>query len=304
MLRYLGYACIALDYPANSNRGTVLRLATPERLLALTGQNLAGLGELLQYNVRIGARLFRISSQVVPFGSHPANTTAWWEVFAEELAELGRVIRDHGLRVSMHPGQYTLLSAPDPSVLKASIRDLEYHARFLDALGLDGSHKLITHGGGLYGDPAAALQRWAVAYARLTENVRRRLVLENDERLYGAEDVLLLAERTGVPVCFDVFHHRVKVGSDADLGAWLIRAFATWNPAVDGPPKVHFSSQAAGQRPGAHADYVDLDEFQAFLTQAPRTTIFDCMLEAKAKDRAFLRLRDSLTLAEVGAEAG
>jgi UV DNA damage endonuclease len=194
----------------------------------------------------------------------------------------------------MHPGQYTLLSAPDPRVLKTSIRDLEYHARFLDALGLDGSHKLITHGGGLYGDPVAALQRWAAAYARLPENVRRRLVLENDERLYGAEEVVLLAERTGVPVCFDVFHHRVKVGSDADLGVWLARAFATWNPAVDGPPKVHFSSQASDQRPGAHADYVDLGEFQAFLAQAPRTTTFDCMLEAKAKDRAFLRLRDSL----------
>ena len=304
MLRHFGYACIALDGPASTNRGTVLRNATPERLLELTARNLDGLHAVLKYNVSIGVQLFRVSSQVVPFGSHPVNTTRWWDVFADELAALGRFIRHHEMRVSMHPGQYTLLSAPDPKVLAASIRDLEFHARLFDTMDLDTTHKLVTHGGGLYGDRAAAHTRWAANYAALPESIRRRLILENDERLYGANDVLELAARTGVPVVFDVFHHRVMAGSDQRLPALLAAAFATWDPITDGLPKVHLSSQAPTQRPGAHAAYVEAADLETFLAVAPLAPDFDCMLEAKAKERALLELRRSSALRPARSGAG
>src|SRR3712207_2256195 len=117
----------------------------------------------------------------------------------------------------MHPGQYTVLSSPEPKVAAAAARDLAYHARFLDALGLDGTHKIIVHGGGIYGDKPAAIRRWAQRWGSLPENVRARLVVENDERLFGAEDVLELSWRTGTSVVFDVFHHRVYAGGDDGL---------------------------------------------------------------------------------------
>lgn len=294
VLRRLGYACLCLSLPGSSPRGTVLRNATAERLRALISENLSRLRAVLEFNEDNGLLLFRVSSDVVPFGSHEVNRVAWWDEFAPDLARIGAFARARGMRLSMHPGQYTVLSARDPGVLAASVRDLSYHARFLDALGLDASHKIVVHVGGAYGDKPSALRRWAAAYAELPPPVRARLVLENDERLFGAEDVLSLSAKTGVPVVLDVFHHRVHAAG-ADLPQLLARAFATWRPERDGLPKVHFSTQAEDQRPGAHADYVDAEEFRAFLHVAPDVP-FDCMLEAKAKERAVFRLRRELQL--------
>ena len=62
-------------------------------------------------------------------------------------------------------------------------------------------------------------------------------------------------------------------------------------------PKIHYSSQADGLRPGAHAEYVEPAEFGDFLALAPADVEFDCMLEAKAKDLALFRVRDALAIA-------
>src|ERR1043165_6700393 len=105
MLRRLGYACMCLSVDDSSPRGTVLRNATPERLRALTAANLARLHHVLDFNVAHEVRMFRLSSDIVPFGSHPVNATPWSDDFAEALAHIGEQIRTSGMRVSMHPGQ-------------------------------------------------------------------------------------------------------------------------------------------------------------------------------------------------------
>src|SRR6185436_9099132 len=101
MLRRLGYACLNLSVEDSSPRGTILRNATPERLRALIAANLAGLRRVLEFNVESGVRMFRLSSDLVPFGSHPVNRLAWWEEFAEPLSDIGALIRTSGMRVSM-----------------------------------------------------------------------------------------------------------------------------------------------------------------------------------------------------------
>src|SRR6476661_722136 len=111
MLRRLGYACLCLCVDDSSPRGTILRNATLERLRALTAANLTRLDRVLEFNVARGVRMFRMSSDIVPFGSHPVNTTPWWDEFAEPLAHIGKLIRSSDMRVSMHPGQYTVLSS-------------------------------------------------------------------------------------------------------------------------------------------------------------------------------------------------
>ena len=137
------------------------------------------------------------------------------------------------------------------------------------------------------------MSRWVEHYGIVPEAVRRRLVLENDERVYSVRDVLALHEACGVPVVLDGLHHRVHPEDRTfPLAKALTATFATWGPA-DGPPKTHFSSQAIGRRAGAHADYIDEAEFFAFLDTAPDMP-FDCMIEAKAKDLAVLRLRAAL----------
>jgi len=204
MLRRLGYACLCVSVDDSSPRGTILRNATPERLRALTAANLARLHSVLDFNAAHGVRMFRLSSDIVPFGSHRVNTIAWWDEFAEPLAHIGEQIRTTDMRVSMHPGQYTVLSSPDPRILDAARADLVFHTRLLDALGVDTRHKIVVHVGGAYSDKSAALERWIHAVHMLPEPVRARLVLENDERLFGAEDVLCASAAAGVPVALSV----------------------------------------------------------------------------------------------------
>lgn len=284
----IGYACIntVLQSP---NRTCRLSNATPDRIIELGRQNLNTLLEILRWNQTHDIRLFRISSETIPFASHPVNEVPWWEVLQPELDAVGGTVREGGMRVSMHPGQFTVLNSPRPEVVENSIAELAYHARFLDSLGVDARHKIILHIGGVYGDKESSLQRFAEKYARLPENVRRRLVVENDEKSYSLADALKLAGDTGAPVVFDVFHHVWNPSFPQETVRGLAAlAGETWRPE-DGPPKLHYSDQWQGKPAGSHSQSIDVDAFGEFYAQVQDLRL-DVMLEVKDKEQSVLAL--------------
>lgn len=294
MIRRLGYACIALGINATTNRTCRLANATTDRLRELISANLAGLIGVLRYNARLNVRFFRVSSLVIPYASHPVNTIHWWNEFGERLTEIGSYARAQGMRLSMHPGHHTVLSSPRPEVVEAAVSDLTYHARFLSSLGLGPDHKIVIHAGGTYGDRAAAIDRFVATYQRLPPTIRSRLVLENDERSYSVDAVLAISARSGVPVVFDALHDSVLPGPGISDRPTLLRAcFDTWR-TLDGPPIVHFSSQDPSKTRGAHARWIDPEGFLRFAHDTGATPV-DCMLEAKGKELALLRLRHALS---------
>jgi UV DNA damage endonuclease len=204
------------------------------------------------------------------------------------------------MRVSMHPGQFTVLNSVNPAVVRASILELDWHARFLDALGTDETSKIVIHIGGMVDGPTAAMDRFVRVAGALPARIRRRLIVENDERSFTAEHVLAVSRAVGVPVVFDWLHHRANPGGAASPAAArriVAECFDTWRPA-DGVPKVHLSSQARGARRGRHGDWVRPADVLAFLAIAPPRP-FDGMLEAKKKDLALFRLRRALARAGV-----
>ena len=201
----LGYACVNTQLPSSA-RTVRLANATPERLRELIAANLDALEAILRWNAEHEIEVFRLTSNLIPLASHPANRLAWWDEFAPRFGELARLLRDGGARISTHPGQYTVLSSARPAVVDAAVAELEYHDRLLAALGLDGSHKIVLHVGAGAAEPEAAQRRLASGFERLSEGARRRLVLENDER-WPLDRVLELAEPLGVPVVFDAFDH-------------------------------------------------------------------------------------------------
>jgi UV DNA damage endonuclease len=154
-----------IDYPCLNtsilvpNRTCRLRHATPARLLGLTRDNLARLQRILQWHAE-GIHVFRISSEILPFGSHPVNQLPWWELLRPEPQVIGRLIRASGARVSMHPGQFTALNSPRPGLIRRSLAGLAYHVRVLDALGVDASAKILHHLGGTYGDKPTSLKEF------------------------------------------------------------------------------------------------------------------------------------------------
>lgn len=287
----IGYACVNTQLPSSA-RTVRLANVTPERLRELIAANLEALEAILRWNEKNGIQVFRLTSNLIPFGSHAANELAWWDEFAGRLHELGSSLQRVGARVSTHPGQYTVLSSVQPAVVSAAVAELEYHDRLLTALGLDRSHKIVLHIGSGASGPQAAYERFTAGFARLSEGAQERLVLENDER-WPLEQVLVLAEPLGRPVVFDLFHHQLAPSLHR-LGAreLVLRAGTTWR-ADDGRQEVHFSTQELGKRPGAHAETVDLDAFGAFVDEIGDLPL-DCILEVKNKEQSVLRARELL----------
>ena len=292
----IGYACLNIGTPDTNIRSVIQRNATPVKLTEVTTHNLAALEKMIDYNRKNNIKLFRISSDLIPFGSSPVNALPWWDIHAEAFQHIGAKIRKSGMRVSFHPGQYTVLNSPDEDVVARAILDLAYHAKMLECLGVDNQHKIVLHVGGIYGDKKEALQRFEQNFRRLPEAVRNRLIIENDDRLYNIEEVLELAHRLQIPAVYDNLHHAINPppSGGTDL-YWIAEAKKTWK-AVDGNQKIHYSQQDPGKRLGAHTDTIDLETFLTFHEQLEDKQI-DIMLEVKDKNLSAIKCQNATTTA-------
>lgn len=290
----IGYACLNIGTPNTTIRSVMQRNATPEKLTEVSAHNLEALEKMVDYNIANDIRLYRISSDLIPFGSSPINTLDWPEIHKEAFDRIGAKIRKSGMRVSLHPGQYTVLNSPTEDVLARAIADLIYHDKILTALGADTTNKIVLHVGGIYADKEAALDRFADNFQHLPESVKNRLVIENDDRLYNIEDVLKLAHRLRIPAVYDNLHHAIN---PPPLGGndpyWIAEANKTWKKA-DGKQKIHYSQQATGKRPGTHTDTIQLVTFLQFYEQLDDPTI-DIMLEVKDKNLSAIKCQNVKT---------
>lgn len=291
----LGYACINRSLPCKANRSFRLASLTPQRFWSTVEQNLDCLGEILRFNLEHGLLFFRISSDIIPFASHPAMTLPWQARCRSRLQALGDFCNRSGMRISMHPDQFILLNSPDRQILDSSLRELYYHADFLQGMGLDQSAKIQVHVGGVYGDKPAALARFREQVVRLEPRLRQRLAVENDDVRFSLRECLQLHAETGVPVIFDSLHHALLHEADAAGAAeGLALAAKTWKSG-DGPPMVDYASPDPLGRRGKHAEHLDPEDFLAFI-QETKNHDFDLMLEIKDKEAsaisALLLIRD------------
>ena len=268
----IGYPCLNRSIGCTPSRTFRLSSYSDNQLRDIVQENLACLEKILAYNENRHLLFFRITSDLVPFASHPVCTFPWQEYFSDDFEQLGEYIRKHGFRISMHPDQFVLLNAPDEVVLRRSIADLMYQVQVLDLMGLDNSAKVQIHIGGVYGNKPASIDRFVKRFEQLDSSIRHRLVIENDERLYMVDDCLAISEQIGIPVIMDSFHHTLLNNGErfADL---LQPVRQTWKQD-DGIPMVDYSSQEYGKRAGAHAEHIIADDFRQFLVTT-RAADFD-----------------------------
>jgi UV DNA damage endonuclease len=284
----IGYPCLNRSIGCTASRTFRLRFYSPQRLVETVRQNLLCLRRILEFNRENGLLFFRVTSDLVPFASHPVCAVPWPEAFAAEFAAIGAFIKRNGMRISMHPDQFTLINSPDPDIFRRSAVELNYHALVLDLLGLDLTAKIQIHGGGVYGDKAKSLDRFCGRFEQLDQQIRQRLVVENDDRQYSVADCLAISRRTGIPVLFDSFHHQLNRNGEDTVTALRLAA-ATWGKS-DGLPMVDYSSQRKDERAGAHTERIDLKHFARFIAAAGGLD-FDIMLEIKDKEKSALRAR-------------
>jgi UV DNA damage endonuclease len=269
--------------------------------------SLERLAAILERLDAIDVRFYRMATGLAPYASHPDHP-AFRDAprrCAPQLAAVGARARELGIRLTSHPGQYTVLNSVDERVQRLAADELEVQAELMDGMGLGPESVVVLHVGGAAGGQQAALDRFEAGFALLSDAARRRLVIENDDRTFGLSAVLELSGRIGRPVVWDLLHHRCHDPDGIPEREALTLALASW-PA-DVTPKVHVSTPrtAVGERDGrivlpplrAHADLIDPMTFERLVTQtAAGLRDFDVMLEAKAKDLALLRLREQVML--------
>lgn len=284
----------------SGSHGFRLSNMTHQKLEEIIDLNLTELQTILDWNLDNGIVLYRISSKIIPFASHADTTFDWRKKFSMRFLDIGDKVRTTGTRVSMHPGQYTVLNSPDSQIVRNAVSEIVYHTDFLDLMGMDSSHKVIIHIGGRYGDKPAAVQRFNENFKLLPDSAKKRVVIENDENNYSVHDCLRISRSTGAPVIFDYLHYQLYRNSDEELPIkqLLEEVFATWKPS-DGVPKTHFSTQAEGKPRGSHALAVSERDLFAFLAQADGLD-FDVMFETKDKEKSVLRIKKLMTQKSIG----
>lgn len=279
----IGYPCINLGLDCRSSRTFRLASYSQQRFRDTVVRNLECLLKILQYNAEHGFLFFRITSDLIPFASHPVCDVPWQKEFEHSFAQIGLLLKQSGMRLSMHPDQFVLINSTDDDIFDRSVHELVYQAEVLDLMNAKMDAKVQIHVGGVYGDKKKSISRFIVRYRMLPDIVKRRLVVENDERLYTVDDCMSIYRSTRIPIVLDVFHHSLNNNGEKTCDAFHA-VTATWRKK-DGIPIVDYSTQEKGRRPGSHAQAIDARHFRSFL-QSMNGYDFDIMLEIKNKEES------------------
>ena len=298
-IRHLGYACQNMTLsgikPASKRVFTdrTLRLDgfSMRRVNDLVLSNARDLLKIMYWNAENGIHFFRIGSGMFPFMDHAElkygiDDLADAKTIRGVMRNAGNVARDNGIRLSMHPGPYTCLASPDAAVVDKSLLCVEMHSMIGDLV--EASEFVINiHVGGVYDGKTDAASRFCDNFGRLSENARRRLTLENDDKdgMWTISDLMQIHDKTGVPLVFDTHHHNLNSGG-MDMTEAGLMAFSTWSE--DRVPKIHYSEPKEGSRPQAHADYICNR-----IPELCSVRDFDVMIEAKMKELALIKYRKS-----------
>ncbi len=282
----IGYPCINLTLECKGNRTFRLKSYSQKRFIETVESNLHCLDKILRFNAEHNLLFFRITSDLIPFASHPICQFNWQDYFKQKFQKIGDFIKSSNIRISMHPDQFTLINSPNNAIFERSIKELQYHAQVLDLMGLDASSKIQLHVGGVYKNKEKSIKRFVERYHGISEQIKRRLIIENDDRLYDLHNCLFISKETGIPVLFDSFHHTIN-NSGENINEAFELVSNTWRDK-DGLLMVDYSIQQVDNKRGKHTASLDSKHFKKFLEDT-KPFDFDIILEIKDKDKSALR---------------
>jgi len=185
-------------------------------------------------------RMVRLSSDILP-----VYTQSTWSYFyksaevrsycEKEFKQIGDMARKNLVRLSMHPGQFTVLASENPEIVNRSIEEFEYHADMAKWMGYGKTFqdfKINVHISGRAGPEGIR-----AAYKRLTPEARNCITIENEENSWGLDDCLTLSDL--VPIVLDIHHHWIKTGEYIQpLDPRVSRVVDSWRGVR---PTMHYS---------------------------------------------------------------
>lgn len=293
----LGYACINLDIGGfrtyNLEHLTEYNQPLIKEVIL---HNLHITIENIKWNVERRIRLYRLTSELIPKATHPLfkewqTTVGWfWYEDTDILAQFNYIYQlnmYYNLHLTLHPGQYTVINALKEDVYHKSLEDLIYHWWVLEKIG---GHFLIIHVGGKYGDKQKSLDRFIDRLRELPEPLLKKLVIENDDKVYTIDDVLEVCKAVSVKPLFD-FHHN-RCNPVPNIRQSLGKVVDIWKGETN-YIKVHLSSGATHDKDRSHSDYVkvnDLEDLVELFAPCKLDTLA-VMLECKMKNKSVLNMR-------------
>ncbi len=260
-----------------------------DKLKSITVSNLNDLEIILKYNIKNNIHFYRITSALIPLETHPE--VGYWghrEIFKKDFGCLGKIINENNMRVDTHPDQFNVLNSINPEVVQNTIRNLMSQAAWFEDLNYS-TGKMVLHVGGATGGKDEGIKRFIYNFEIAPKEVTSKLIIENDDKMYTAKEVLELCKTLEIPMVLDVHHHNCNNNGEK-IEELLEEIFNTWNKERLNP-KIHFSTPKDHEKDRKHADYINAKAFIEFLGKAKiLDRDFDVMLECKQKDEALYLL--------------
>ncbi|MFD2046493.1 UV DNA damage repair endonuclease UvsE [Ornithinibacillus salinisoli] len=300
----LGYSAISVNLKNSSTSKTMTysrfsklddRDAAIRKLVQIAEENINNCLRLIKYNVASDILFYRISSKLIPLADHPdIEDWDYMDALSNSLQNIKDYLDDHPtMRVDFHADHFVIVNSQKSVVLKNSLKTLRMHYRILKGMGIDPVHRCVMHVGGGYGNKEKALEQFVHNWGLIPTDLQRMIILENDDKTFTLVETLYLCEKLGIPLVFDLHHHMANHESSHWYDYWD-NIMNTWSTSSL-PIKMHISSPRSEDKFRAHADYVDSKLFIEFLNRIKGTVPkIDCMIEAKQKDEALIKLMNEL----------
>lgn len=286
----LGFACISKSMKENG-RFRTMSVKTFEglesgermrRLRSMSVDNLYNVRKIMLWCIKNDISLYRLSSDLIPLATY-VREWQWWEDpdIQNMCLKIKEIVDEGRIRISMHPDQFCVLNSDRADVVRGSFVILEHHNRLSNLVG---NRILVLHVGSGTGGKKKAVERFIKSFNALSEDIREKIVIENDDKVFNAEDVLSLCEHLGVPMVLDVHHHNCNHENN-NLPELIERIRSTWKGKR---PKVHLSSGRSCPTDRHHADFIDFADYERAVELVKDG--FDIMMECKEKDLAVLAI--------------
>ena len=285
----LGYACISKIIDTTSSKTTTLtyynKLDTNNKSIKIDNiikENLYNLEQIIKYNIKNNIHFFRMTASLIPLiDIYDIDLNK----YKDKFIYIGKLINESNMRVDIHENEYCVLNSVNKEVIIKSIKMLNSLKKVMDMFKIN--YNIILHIGSKSGGINKSINIFIETFNILDNDLKNKIILENDDKSYNVYQTLRLCEKINVPMCLDIHHHYCNKCTK-DINIYMERIFNTYKKCKI---KMHYSSPKSKKEKRTHNEYINSDEFINFIAFLKRyDKDIDIMLEAKGKDFALVKL--------------